>query len=97
MYAVISQWHGDQALLPEAISITEQELFPILHQSSGFLGFYSVQDPNGITSAIFLWQDKASVDAFLPNAQSFLEHLARLGLQFTSRYAGDVVLSIPQQ
>jgi heme-degrading monooxygenase HmoA len=95
MYTQVERRTMNRARVQETMQRAQAEFFPRLQQAPGFVGFYLVADePNGIQTAIVVWEDKAHAEAFGPQAAPWLSALDELGHTIQSSNQGETVLQI---
>jgi len=98
MYTTIVRRKFDPARLQETRERAQREFFPTMQQAPGFIGFYLVTDEeNGINTAISVWENKASADAFQPNVETWTQVLESLGSRQESANRGETVVEIMPQ
>ena len=98
MYTVIQRRKLDPARQQETRERAQREFFPKLQQAPGFVGFYLVADEEqGITTAIAVWQDRQSAEAFQPQVDAWTQVLESMGAHRESINRGETVVEITPQ
>ena len=98
MYTIVNRRKINRDRMQETIQRGQSEFFPKLRQAPGFVGFYLVNDQNeGINTAIIVFEDKASADAFQGEGASWARVLDEMGHKVESDNRGETLLSIEPQ
>jgi quinol monooxygenase YgiN len=98
MYTIITRRTFDPARFQEMRERGQREFLPKLQQAPGFVGFYLVSDEEqGVNTAISVWENKESADAFQPQADGWMQTLDSLGSRLESMNRGETVIEIMPQ
>ncbi len=99
MYTTIVRRTFDPARTQETRERAQREFFPAMQQAPGLVGFYLVADnEQGVNTAIMVWENKESADAFWPQVEAWSRTLDSLGNRMETTNRGETVIEItPQQ
>lgn len=98
MFTIVNRRKMNRDRSQETIQRGQSEFFPKLRQAPGFVGFYLVTDEDeGINTAIIVWQDKESAQAFQGEAERWQSVLEDMGHTVESDNRGETVVSIEPQ
>jgi len=98
MYTTVERRRINRERLQETVQRAEVEFFPKLQRAPGFTGFYLVNDDeNGINTAIIVWRDKTTADAFDSVSNGWLRELDELGHPLQSDNRGEIVIQLEPQ
>ncbi|GEM_PF-782876 len=98
MYTTVSRRRFDPARTQETRARAEQEFFPKLRQAPGFIGFYLVADAEqGVNTAISVWENKESAEAFRSEAEAWSRTLDSMGSRAESTNRGETIVEIMPQ
>ena len=96
MYTIIDRRTVNQARLDETVALAQGEFFPTLQAANGFVGFYLVADGDLFT-AIHVWEDKATSDAFDATYRAWTKKLDEMGHKLETENQGDTVIALEAQ
>jgi hypothetical protein len=95
VYTEVERRSANQASMDETVQRAQSEFFPKLQAAPGFIGFYLVSDePNGVNTAIIVWESKADADAFDVIGAPWRQALDDLGHALQSDNTGEVVIQL---
>ena len=97
MYAQIVRRQPNPARREETLQRARSEFFPKLQQAPGFHSFTLVASEDGRNTAIVLWEDQASAEAFGETQLAWNATLAELGNREEARTVGEVVTHVGRQ
>jgi heme-degrading monooxygenase HmoA len=98
VYTTINRRKSNRERLQETRERGEQEFFPKVQSAPGFIGFYLVTDEEeGIDTAISVWESKAHLEAFAPQAKSWGQALDELGHVRQTHNEGETVVRLEPQ
>jgi heme-degrading monooxygenase HmoA len=98
VYTIVTRRKYNPGRMQETIERARSEMFPKMQRAPGFVGFYLVNDPdNGINTAVIVWQDKASAEAFQAEGERWGRVLEEMGHSLESDNRGETVVSVEGQ
>ena len=98
MYTIVIRRRVNSDRQQETLERARNEFFPKVQSAPGFIGFYLVRDEGeGVNCAVSVWQDKASADAFWPEAQKWQNTLDQMGNTLESMNRGETLVSVEPQ
>lgn len=98
MYTTVVRRKFDPARVQETRERAQREFFPTLQQAPGLIGFYLVTDEEqGVNTAITVWKDKGSADAFAPQVEAWSRTLDSLGNRVETTNRGETVIELTPQ
>ncbi|MHB8647020.1 MAG: antibiotic biosynthesis monooxygenase [Thermomicrobiales bacterium] len=98
MYTTVVRRRFDPTRVQETRARAEREFFPKLQRAPGFIGFYLVADEEqGVNTAISVWENKESAEAFRSEAETWTRTLESMGNRAESTNRGETVVEIMPQ
>jgi heme-degrading monooxygenase HmoA len=97
MYALINRRTPNPERQEETRERAATEFFPRMRQAPGFIAFYLIAGEDGQNTAISLWDDRVSAEAWMPHAEAWSETLDELGNRLESRTKGEVTTHVTPQ
>jgi quinol monooxygenase YgiN len=98
MYTTIVRRTFDPARMQETRERAQREFFPTLQQAPGLIGFYLVADnEQSVNTAITVWENKESADAFWPQVEAWSRTLDSFGNRMETMNRGETVIEIMPQ
>lgn len=95
MYTIINRRKINRERQQETLERARAEFFPKLQAAPGLIGFYLVTDMDeGVNTAIIVWQDQASADAFRSEGERWARVLDEVGHTTLSDNRGETTVSI---
>jgi heme-degrading monooxygenase HmoA len=95
VYTMVERRIANTETMEETVQRAGSEFFPKLQAAPGFIGFYLVSDePNGINTAIVVWESKAAAEAFDAASSAWLKALDELGHTLQSENRGETVIQL---
>lgn len=97
MYATITRRTPNHARQADTLRQAASDYFPQLQRAPGFRGFYLIAGEDGVNTALALWDDRASADAFQATVGAWSATLDQHGHRPVSRTGGEVLEHVPSQ
>jgi hypothetical protein len=95
MYTLVERRTINAAAMEETVRRANEEFFPQLQASAGFVGFYLVNDDTeGVQTAILVWNTKAEGEGFLATQRDWWAALDSLGQRLLTANAGETVIEL---
>ena len=91
MYAIVTRRRINQPRMQETLDLARSEYFPTMTQIPGFVSFTMLQDNDGVSTTIVLFESREHAAGARAASDAWTRKLDEHGHEFESQTAGEVL------